>query len=455
MNELLRSLPSVDEVLARPALREAAASRAALKAAVRAAIAEARSRIRSGGSGEVSDERVLELLAAESAPRLRRVINATGVVLHTNLGRAPLHAEAVARVVEVAGGYSNLEIDLATGRRGHRSAHVEPLLCELFGAEAAHAVNNCAGATMLALAALGKGGAAIVSRGELVEIGGGFRVPEILAQSGCRLIEVGTTNRTRLSDYSAALQANPGALLLRVHRSNFAITGFTETPAVKELASLGATLLHDLGSGALDPALGEITAAQSLREGADLVLVSGDKLLGGPQAGILLGKAELVEKCRRHPLSRALRADRMLLAALEATLRLYRDGRAGELPALQAIHASETGLRQKATMLALELQQRGLACSVVETEGEVGGGSLPLRKLPGAGVAVSCDRPRALLSALRGGSPPVIALLREGRVLLDVRCVADLPGLASAVAQAKPRADSQEIDRLEEDGREV
>jgi len=450
---MLRTLPSVDEVLARPVVRDAMskAGRAAVKAAVRAAIAEARSRLLSGAGAEVSDARVLELIEEESAPRLRRVINATGVVLHTNLGRAPLHAAAVARVLEVAAGYSNLEIDLGSGRRGQRSAHVEPLLRELFGAESAHVVNNCAGATLLALAALGSGGAAIVSRGELVEIGGGFRVPEILAQSGCQLIEVGTTNRTRLRDYETAIAANPGALLLRVHRSNFAITGFTETPSVAELASLGRTLIHDLGSGALDPGLGEATAAQSLKDGADLVLISGDKLLGGPQAGILLGRAALVEKCRKHPLSRALRADRMLLAALEATLRIYRDGRAAELPALAAIEAKPEELRQRATRLALALQEKGIACSVVETEGEAGGGSLPLRKLPGAGVALDSQPPGALLTALRRGSPPVIALLRAGKVVLDVRCVADTAELAAAVASAKPRAASQEIDRLYEE----
>src|SRR5438552_11718538 len=241
MNERLRSLPSVDEVLARPAVRALAeqVGRAAAKAAARAAIAEARALLQSGAElpdEPVSDARVLELGASEAAPRLRRVINATGVVLHTNLGRAPLHPEAVQRVAEVAAGYSNLEVDLATGRRGHRSAHVEPPLRELFGAEAAHVVNNCAGATLLALSALSR--SAVVSRGELVEIGGGFRVPEIMQQSGCQLIEVGTTNRTRVADYVAALAKLEKADILRVHRSNFALTGFTEMPTVAELAKL-------------------------------------------------------------------------------------------------------------------------------------------------------------------------------------------------------------------------
>jgi len=285
-----------------------------------------------------------------------------------------------------------------------------------------------------------------------VEIGGGFRVPEILAQSGCRLVEVGTTNRTRIADYAAALDANPGALIVRVHRSNFALVGFTEMPAVGELAALArerkTILVHDLGSGALDPALGEVTAAQTLREGAHLVLISGDKLLGGPQAGILLGGMALVEKCRKHPLSRVLRADRMLLAALEATLRLYRDGRGNELPVMQALQAAPEELRQRATRLALGLQEKGVACAVVPCEGQVGGGSLPLRRLPGAGVAIEHD-PASLLAALRAGDPPVIALVRDGRVVLDVRCVTQLPELAQAVSEASVRAAAQKGARLQ------
>ena len=468
MADALRSLPSVDEVLARPALRALAdrVGRAPAKAAVRAAIAEARERIRASGAtgalgpGEaVTDEAVLALAEKEARPRLRRVINATGVVLHTNLGRAPLHPEALRAVAEVAAGYSSLELDLETGKRGHRSAHVEPLLCELFAAEAAHVVNNCAGATLLALAAVAGGGTAIVSRGELVEIGGGVRVPEILAQSGVRLVEVGTTNRTRLADYAQALAAARATgpkqtlVVLRVHRSNFALLGFTEEPTVAELATLGVPFLHDLGSGALDATLGDATAAQSLKEGAHLVLVSGDKLLGGPQAGILLGKRELVERCRRHPLARALRADKMLLAALEATLRVYRAGRAAEIPTLAAIHASQEVLRQRATRLALELQQRGVTCSVVACEGQVGGGSLPLVRLPGAGVAIE-GAPARLLTALRRGNPPVLAIVRGEKVLLDVRCVSDLGELASAVSRAED-ADGLEGATLFEEGKEV
>jgi len=461
----LRELPSVDEVLARPALRALAGrvGRTVVKVAARQAIAAARERILAGAAaaGElVPDAEVLARAQRETAPRLLRVLNATGVVLHTNLGRAPLHEEAIARVVEVASGYSNLEIDLGTGRRGHRSAAVEPLLCELFGAEAAHAVNNCAGATLLALAALGSGGAAVVSRGELVEIGGGFRVPEILSQSGCRLVEVGTTNRTRVADYAKALDMLPAgtrALILRVHRSNFALVGFTEEPEIGELSALsrerGIPLLHDLGSGALQLPPGlpeEMTAARSLREGADLVLISGDKLLGGPQAGILLGRRDLVERCKVHPLSRALRADRMLIAALEGTLQMYRQGRGEELPAQAAIAATPQALRQRATRLALLVGEGGVPCSVVESEGRVGGGSVPLSRLPGSGVAVEAGE--ALLEELRRGEPPVIAILREERTVLDVRCLrdTDLSLAASAVIQAWQRTAHHPAGRVED-----
>ena len=466
VNEALRKLPSVEEVLQRPAVRELVArvGRAATKAAVRAAIAHARGELKSGrlnGHEPVPDALVAALAEKEASPRLRAVINATGVVLHTNLGRAPLHPEAVGRVVEIASGYSNLELELSTGRRGHRSSHVEPLLCELFGAEAAHVVNNCAGATLLALATLAQGKAAIVSRGELVEIGGGFRVPDVMAQSGCRLIEVGTTNRTRLADYAAALAEHPGALLVRVHRSNFALIGFTEMPEVRDLARLAhdaqSVLLHDLGSGALDEGLYEYTAAHSIRDGADLVLISGDKMLGGPQAGILLGRKDLVERCRTHPLSRALRVDRMMLAALEGTLRLYRDGRGSEIPTVAALLVSEQELRQRATRLALELQQRGVEGKVVATEGKVGGGSQPLRVLPSSGVALPGD-PRPILAELRQGSPAVVAVVRDRQVTFDVRCVPDVALLAqvaaSAVHRARERAVEPESATLEEEGTE-
>jgi len=448
MNDALRTLPSVDEVLRRPAVRalEERVGRAAARAAVRHAIAAARGRILAGGAAEVSDAAVESAAAALTAPRLRRVINATGVVLHTNLGRAPLHAEAVARVAEVAAGYSNLELDLESGGRGHRHAHVEPLLVEVFGAEAAHVVNNCAGATLLALSALGGGGAAVVSRGELVEIGGGFRVPEILARSGCRLVEVGTTNRTHLRDYEEALQGLPEPrLVLRVHRSNFALIGFQAQPGLAELIRLAherqALFVHDLGSGAVGalPDLpAEPTAAESLKAGADVVLASGDKLLGGPQAGLLLGRRDPIERCRRHPLARALRADKMLLAALEATLELYRQGRQAELPAIAALTAPGEVLRRRATRLALLLGENGVGCRVVECEGRVGGGSMPQARLPSAGVALDAQPAPGVLAALRAGSTPVLAMLRDGQVLLDVRCIGDdeVPSVAEAARAA-------------------
>ena len=471
----LRALPSVDEVLARPAVRALAEriGRTAAKSAARKAIALAResllAELAAPDSVEpveealVPDRAVIAAAAQELAPRLRRVLNATGVVLHTNLGRAPLHPEAIARVVEIASGYSNLELDLSTGRRGHRSAAVEPLLCELFGAEAAHVVNNCAGATLVSLAALGAGGAAVVSRGELVEIGGGFRVPEIMVQSGCRLVEVGTTNRTRLGDYAAALdqlaQEGTRALLLRVHRSNFALLGFTEEPTLAELSGLSrkhaVPLLHDLGSGAVaSPAAPglpqEPTPGASLLDGADLVMFSGDKLMAGPQAGILLGTRALIDRVRAHPLSRALRADRMLLAALEGTLQLYRQGRAHELPALAALAVDPSVLSQRATRLALLLHERGITAPLLDCEGQVGGGALPLVRLASRGVALPGKPALALLAALREGRqadgglpgiPPLVALVRDGSVQLDVRCLsdADLTLAADAIALAIDR----------------
>jgi L-seryl-tRNA(Ser) seleniumtransferase len=461
----LRALPSVSELLDRPAVRALAArvGRAAALRAVRSAVDEVRDQLRTGRAGPapegalVSDEAIAAAAQRLLAPRLRRVINATGVVLHTNLGRAPLHAEVAARVAEIAAGYSNLELDLATGRRGARHALVEPMLCELFSAEAAHVTTNCAGATatLLALAALGAGGAAVVSRGELVEIGGGFRVPEILSQSGCRLVEVGTTNRTHLRDYETALdrlaaeKAAP-VIVLRVHRSNFALVGFQAQPSLAELAGLAHArslpLLYDLGSGAVSspaaPGLpAEPTARHALQEGADLVMASGDKLLGGPQAGLLLGRRALVELCRKHPLARALRADKLLLAALEATLDLYRRGRGAELPALAALGATPESLRQKATRLALLLGERGAPARVVECAGRVGGGSLPQARLASWGVAVDSPAPAALLAALRAGArdrAPAVGLLREDALVLDVRCVQDeeLVQLAASVAGA-------------------
>src|SRR4051794_29328764 len=307
----LRDLPSVDELARR--LDDPLAV-----AAARAVLERAREEIRAGGDPGDLEARLRQELAAARAPSLRRVLNATGVIVHTNLGRAPLAAEAIAQVVEAARGYSNLELDLRDGVRGSRQDHVAPILRRLTGAEAAIVVNNNAAALLLALAALAEDREVIVSRGELIEIGDGFRIPDVLARSGARLVEVGTTNRTRAADYEAAV--GPGtALLLRVHQSNFRVVGFAAQPAVAELAKVaarhGLPLVDDLGSGVLVELEDEPSATRSLAEGADLVCFSGDKLLGGPQAGIVAGRSELVERLRRHPLQRALRPDKLTLAA--------------------------------------------------------------------------------------------------------------------------------------------
>src|SRR5262249_45681456 len=341
--------------------------------------------------------------------RLRRVINASGVVLHTNLGRAPLAKAALERLEEVARGYSNLEYDLADGARGSRQDHYAALLRRLTGAEAALVVNNNAAAVLLALAALAEGREVLVSRGELIEIGDGFRIPEVLARSGARLVEVGTTNRTRVADYERELAEATGAIL-RVHQSNFRVVGFTERPGLRDLARLaarvGVPLVDDLGSGSL-LAGDEPTAAASIADGADLVCFSGAKRLGGAQAGIVVGRPELVERLRRHPLQRAVRPDKLTLAALEATLALYLDPERArrEVPALRMLEERVDLVRARAERLA------GLVGGTVEkTAARVGGGALPLAELPSFAVAIE----EALGPPLRAGDPPVVAIVREG-----------------------------------------
>ncbi|MHB8417253.1 MAG: L-seryl-tRNA(Sec) selenium transferase [Myxococcales bacterium] len=451
-NRLLRQLPSVDEVLSSESGRRLSAQVGPLVAAraARRAIAEARGRLLSGEQriAAVGQAALEEALAEEARPGLRRVINATGVVLHTNLGRAPLAAAAVERLREVAEHYTNLEFDVATGERGARGAALEALLCELTGAEAAVAVNNNAAAVLLALTALAGGREAIVSRGELVEIGGGFRIPDVMRQSGVRLVEVGTTNKTRLADYEGAL-SDQTALLVKVHRSNFALVGFCEEAQPAELARLGATrgvpLFDDLGSGCLadTAALGlprERTAAEAVRDGAAVVTFSGDKLLGGPQAGIAVGRREAIERMRRHPLQRALRLDKLTAAALEGTLRLYRDGRAGEIPALAMLSASQAELRRRAETLHAALAARGVQTEIAKTAGQVGGGALPLAEPASWAVALAPgDDLEALAAQLRRGAPPVVGRLAEDRLLLDVRTVREdeIPELAAAIADAR------------------
>jgi len=380
------------------------------------------------------------------APRLRPVINATGVILHTNLGRAPLAAPAAAAAAAIATRYSNLELDLETGKRGTRHDLVSGLLCHLSGAEAAAVVNNCAAATLLMLAALSKGREVIVSRGELVEIGGAFRMPDIMRLSGARMVEVGTTNRTRLEDYERAIGPRTAALL-KVHASNFKVVGFTESVELDALARLahrhGLLLLHDLGSGALleTRPLGlaaEPTIQESLQAGCDLVVCSGDKLLGGPQAGLLLGKAPLVERALKHPLARAVRVDKMTLAALAATLDLYLSQAAPELPVWEMLRAPHQALEDRARRLVDRLAALGVTALVRTGSSTVGGGSLPEEQLKTGLVVLEVPgtTPSRLIDNLRAQDPPVIARIDAGRVVLDLRTVppGEEESLAAAVA---------------------
>jgi L-seryl-tRNA(Ser) seleniumtransferase len=429
----LSELPSVDELLRDSRL--AAAPHGLAVDAARAVLDRAREEIRAGRDPGELAELVSDEIAAAHAYRLRSAVNATGVIAHTNLGRAPLAAAALERVNEVGRGYSNLEYDLAAGRRGSRQDHVVGILRRLTGAEAALVVNNNAAAVLLALAALAEGREVLVSRGELIEIGDGFRIPDVLARSGARLVEVGTTNRTRAADYEQA--AGPEtAVLLRVHQSNFRVLGFTDRPLLAELAAVASArelaLVDDLGSGALVPLGDEPQARESLAAGAGLVCFSGDKLLGGPQAGIIVGQAELVERLRRHPLQRALRADKLTLAALEGTLTLYLDPERArrEIPVLRMLDEPADAIRVRAERLA-----GAVGGDVEETVARVGGGALPLAELPSYGCAVEEE----LAAPLRLGEPPVVGVVRDGRLLLDCRTVseAEVDVVAAAVLAAR------------------
>ena len=433
MSQSLRTLPSVDRLVADPRL--AGASRPLVVAAARVTLERARVAIREGRAPGDLVEATLAELAAAARPSLRRVLNASGVLIHTNLGRAPLAQSALDRVVEVGGSYSNLEYDLEEGARGSRQDHLTALLREIIGGEASLVVNNNAAAVMLALAALAEGREVLVSRGELIEIGDGFRIPDVLARSGARLVEVGTTNRTRAADYERAIGPNT-ALILRVHQANFRVVGFTEQPALGELSAIakkaGLPLVDDLGSGALSAIGDESTAAASLAAGTDLVCFSGDKLLGGPQAGILVGRADLIERLRRHPLQRALRADKLTLAALEGTLALALDpvrARA-EIPVLRMLDEPIASVRARAERLA------GLVGGEIEeTVAKAGGGALPLAELQSYACAVEEE----LFEPLRLGEPPVVGIVRDGRLLLDVRALAEreIDEVAAAVTAAR------------------
>jgi L-seryl-tRNA(Ser) seleniumtransferase len=423
--ERLRALPAVDQLAAQltahnggPEITLAEATSAA-----RAALDARRDELLTGGGTEDADLVARALNQLRVGPR--RVLNGTGVIIHTNLGRAPLAEAAIAAVTDAARGYLDLEYDLATGQRGGRDASVIGLLRELTGSEDALVVNNGAGATLLAAAALaGPGKVIVVSRGQLVEIGGGFRVPDVVAQAGAGLFEVGTTNRTRVEDYREAL-ADGGDVILRVHQSNFRTVGFVEDVGIEALCGLGVPTIDDLGSGVLQAGLDDLLADEpavraSVAAGAAVVCFSGDKLLGGPQAGILVGTKEAIAACRRHPLARALRIGRLPLAALAATLALYRDPARAvkEIPVLAMLAADPEILMRRARRLA-----DATGGEVIEAVGRAGGGALPLLELKGPAVAIAPhpDGPDALAARLRANDPPLIARITDGRVIVDPR----------------------------------
>ncbi|MBO0721592.1 MAG: L-seryl-tRNA(Sec) selenium transferase [Blastocatellia bacterium] len=445
----LRNLPSIDQLLRRDSLRTliSEAGRAAVRDGLREVIDELRHQITAanGGAGSLADTfkitaeieaRLQSRFASRRQAQLQRVINATGVVLHTNLGRAPLSRSALAAINRIGEDYCNLEYDLATGRRGKRDTGFQAQISQLLNCEAAAVVNNCAAAVLLVLNTLAEGGEVIVSRGELVEIGGSFRIPDVIAKSGARLREVGTTNRTRISDYKNAIGENT-RILLRTHTSNYRIIGFTEKPELEELAQLarehGLPLFEDLGSGCLVD-LGHLgiqdepTVEASLKAGCSLVAFSGDKLLGGPQAGIIVGEAELIGRIKSNPLMRALRVDKLTYAALEATIASYAAGRAiDEVPALAALNASRDNIKSRARAFIRRAKKStgGLRLNLIDGVSLAGGGSAPETQLPTALISVESAEMNAaeLEERLRRNEPPVIARIVEGRLMLDLRTV--------------------------------
>ena len=452
MKELLRKIPKVDDLLRNPALSESLAQYGdhAVTDAIRSELDDLRRKILSGEITAVPEQDALcrqIILRAQRAclPSFRRVINGTGILLHTNLGRACLSEAAAKAVYEASKAYSNLEYDLEQGKRGSRYSHVEGILCRLTGAESALVVNNNAAAVLLILSALTQGGQVPVSRGELVEIGGSFRIPEIMESCGAQLKEVGATNKTHLRDYERTINEHTKALM-KVHTSNYRIVGFSETPALADLVELGhryhLPVIEDLGSGCLLNLSqfgihDEPSVQDSLKAGVDVVSFSGDKLLGGPQAGIILGKKEYLDTLKKHPLNRALRVDKMTLAALEATLQSYEKGIAEEIPVIGMLAAAPEVLQQKARQLSALLAEARLEGEILPTAGRVGGGSLPNHALPSFAVAFSGDV-NALEARLRGGSVPIIGRIHEGKFLLDVRTLfeEDFPLIVQALREA-------------------
>ncbi|MEP6507388.1 MAG: L-seryl-tRNA(Sec) selenium transferase [Gemmatimonadales bacterium] len=433
-------MPSVSGLLEADEVKALLAShpRSVVVEAVRKAVDEARANV---SYGEINDwgVRVTSHLRSATMRSLRPVINATGVVLHTNLGRAPLADEAVEAVRDIASGFSNLEYDVATGKRGSRSVHCVDVLRELTGADDAIVVNNCASALVLSLSALARGREVMVSRGELVEIGGSFRVPEIMERSGATLVEVGTTNRTHIDDYRRAITSRTGAIA-KIHRSNFALTGFVADVEVRSLAPIASEhdipIVHDLGSGLLIDLSefglsGEPTARDALSAGASIVLMSGDKLLGGPQAGIVVGKKDVIERLRRDPFARAMRVDKMTIAALTATVELYRDRDSAlkKIPALAMLTAPAEDVRERCEAVVAAIESLGLQATVVESEATVGAGAFPTQPIPSFAVRLD-GQVTDIEAKLRLADLAIIGRIADGGLLLDLRSV---PGAHDAL----------------------
>ena len=457
MNQkLLRQIPKVDELMKQSQLQQLADTVPAQKVteAVRQILEDLRAGILGGSIEELPAvetlcAQVVAVANKKAEYSLRKVINATGIILHTNLGRACISDRAAEAACEVAKSYSTLEYNLEAGRRGTRYSHVEELLCKLTGAESALVVNNNAAAVLLILSDMAQGGQVITSRGELVEIGGSFRVPDIMEACGAELKEVGTTNKTHLRDYDRAITEKTRALM-KVHTSNYRIVGFSETPSLPELVHLGhergLPVIEDLGSGSLVDLqqygiLDEPSVQDSVRAGVDVVSFSGDKLLGGPQAGIIVGKKAIVDSLKKHPLTRAMRVDKMTLAALEATLRSYDAGLTREIPTLAMLAATPDQLKAKAGILCGMMKDAGIAAEVAPTEGQVGGGSVPTQMLKSFAVAVqpagvNLDQ---LETNLRLGTPAIVGRINHDRFLLDVRTLreSDFADIVKAVAEAE------------------